>query len=61
MINKYRKTLDPVQRQSIEAPTYKAKPGRRARVTSDNITAEEFNFITDSQTLRDWAAFSLEQ
>ena len=47
------------QRMSIEAPTYKAKPGPRARVTTDNITDEEFLFITDSQTLKDWAAYSL--
>ena len=35
-------------RESIEAPTYKAKPGNRSRVTPFNIKAEEFRFITNS-------------
>ena len=48
MIRKFVHELKSQERFSIEAPTYNAKPGKRSRVTADNITKEEFEFITST-------------
>ena len=42
-------------------PTYNSAPDPKARVSLANISEDEIEFITSSNTLRDWASFSLEQ
>ena len=51
----------PVHDAVDEGPTYNIQSNDKVKVTETNITHEEVAFITDTQTLRDWAAFSMEQ
>ena len=48
LIRKYKNSFKSEERESIEAPTFNAKPGSKSKVTSDNITKTEFEFITST-------------
>ena len=61
IIKRYIKRGKEEGRQSIDAPTFFARPGKRAKVTNWSITAEEFEFITSTETLRNWAPYSMQQ
>ena len=46
-------------RQSLFVPKYRSKPKGRAVVTENNITPEEFEYVTSNENLQAWAHLPL--